>query len=83
MVQSFSTYQQFETKPCNLPLERQSTPDDPWQSMASDLSDFDGTQGMIVADVYSKMCFLRKRPLPGATAATVVSKMKEFFMDIE
>ena len=49
--------------------------------MASDLFDFDRAQYMVIADMYSKMCFVRKMPSSGATAAAVISKMKELFAE--
>ena len=36
---------------------------------------------MIVADMYSKMCFVRKMPSSEATAAAVISRMKEIFAE--
>ena len=36
---------------------------------------------MIMADMYSRMCFVRKMPSSGATAAAVISRKKEIFAE--
>ena len=36
---------------------------------------------MVTAHMYSKMFFVRKMPSSGATAAAVISKMKELFAE--
>ena len=81
MISSCTTCQLFQAKQCNTPLERCPTLDHPWQTVASDLFDFDGGQYMIMVDMYSKMCFVRKMPSSGATAAAVISRMKEIFAE--
>ena len=81
MISTCTTCQRFQAKQCALPLEWQPTPDHPWQIVASDLFDFNGAQYMVITDMYSKMCFVRKMPSSGATAAAVISKMKELFAE--
>ena len=81
MVSTYTTCQRFQAKQCDLPLEGQPTPDCPWQIMASDLFDFNGAQYMVITNMYSKMFFVRKMPSSGATAAAVISKMKELFAE--
>ena len=49
--------------------------------MASDPFDFDGRQYIVMADMYSKMCFVCKMFSAGATSAAVISKMKEIFAE--
>ena len=55
-----------------------------WPSMA-DLGFrsfyFNGGQYMVMADMYSKMCFVQKMASPGATSAAIISKMKETFVE--
>ena len=81
MISTCTTCQRFQAKQCILPLERQPTPDHPWHTMASDLFDFDRVQYMVIADMYSKMCFVRKIPSSGATAPAVISKMRGLFTE--
>ena len=42
LINSGITGQQFQAKQCDTPLEKCPTPDHPWQTVASDLFDFDG-----------------------------------------
>ena len=42
MINSCTTCHQFQAKQCNTSLEKCPTPDHPWQTLASDLLDFDG-----------------------------------------
>ena len=79
MINSCNTGQHFQGRQCDLPLDKQLTSDHPWQIMASDLFDFNGGQYMVMADMYSKMCFVWKMPSAGTTSAVVISKMKEIF----
>ena len=65
----------------DLLLEKQPTPNHPWQIAASDLFDFDGGKYMVVVDMYSKICFVPKMPSVGATSAAIISKMKETFAE--
>ena len=83
MISTCTTCQRFQAKQHILQLERQPTPDCPWQILASDLLDFDGAQYVVITDMYSKMSFVRKMPTSGATAAAVISKMKELFAEHE
>ena len=66
---------------CDLPLEKQPTPDCLLQIVASDLSDCDGGQYIVMADVYSKVSFVQKMPSAGATPAAMISKMKEIIAE--
>ena len=79
MINSCNTCQHFQARQYDLPIEKQPTPNHPWQIMASDLFDFDGGQYMVMPDMYSKMCFVQKVPSAGATSAAVIRKMKEIF----
>ena len=36
---------------------------------------------MVMADMYSKMCFVQKMPSAGATSAAIINKMKEIFAE--
>ena len=81
MISSCNTCQHFQVRQCNLPLEKQPTPDCPWQIMASDLFDFNGGQYIAMADMYSKMCFVQKMPSAIVTSAAIISKMKEIFAE--
>ena len=36
---------------------------------------------MVVADIYSRKCFVWKMPSAGATSAAVISRMKEIFAE--
>ena len=36
---------------------------------------------MIMANMYSKTCFVRKMPASGATAAAVINRMKGIFAE--
>ena len=81
MISTCTTCQRFQAKQSTLPLERQPTPDCPWQIMASDLLDSNGVQYMVIADMYSKIFFVRKLPSSGATRVAVISKMKELFAE--
>ena len=81
MISTCTMCQRFQAKQCTLPLERQPTPDCTWQILVSDLLDFDGAQYMVIADMYSKMFFVRKMSSGGATSAAIISKMKELFAE--
>ena len=83
MISTCTTCKRFQAKQCTLPPERQPTPDRPWQIVASDLLDFNGVQYMVIADMYSKMFFVRKMPSSGATATAVISKMKDCLLNME
>ena len=72
-------YLSQQARQCDLPLEKQPIPDHPQQIMPSGLFDFDGGQYIVVADMYSKMCFVWQMPSSGATSAAIISKMKEIF----
>ena len=45
------------------------------------LFDFNGGQYIVMADMYSKMCFVQKIPSAGARSAAIISKMKEIFAE--
>ena len=49
--------------------------------MASDPFDFKGGQYIVMADMYSKMCFVQKMPSTGATSAAIIIQMKEIFAE--
>ena len=76
MINSCNTCQCFQTRQFDLPLEKQPTPDCPWQIVASDLFDCDGGQYIVMNDMYSKMCFVQKMPSSGAKSAAIISKVK-------
>ena len=71
----------FQARQCDLPLEKQPTSNGLWQIVASDLFDFHGGQYIVMADMYSKMCFVWKMPSAGATSAAIISNMKELFAE--
>ena len=81
MINSGNTCQCFQTRQCDLPLEKQPTSNCSWQIMASDLFDFNGGQYIVMADMNPKNCFLQKMPSVGATWADVISKVKEIFAE--
>ena len=66
---------------CDLPLEKQPTPNCPWQIVASDLLDYDGGQYMVMCDMYSKMCFVWEMLSAGATSAAIISQIREIFAE--
>ena len=81
MIASCNICQNFQVRQHDLPLEKQPTPDHPWQIRASGLFGFDGKQYMIVTNMYPKLCFVQKIPSAGATSAAIVSKMKDIFAE--
>ena len=81
MINNCNICKFFQVRQCDLLLQKQPTPDHPWQIVASDLFDFDGGQYMVMADMYSEMCFVQKMPSVRATSAVIISKMKEIFAE--
>ena len=47
----------------------------------ADLFDFNGGQYIVMADMYSKMCFVCKMPSAGATSAAIFNNMREIFAE--
>ena len=49
--------------------------------MASDLFDFNVEPYIVMADMYSKMCFVWKMSSAGVTSAAIFSMLKEIFAE--
>ena len=81
MIKRCNICQLFQARLCDLHLEKQPTPNHPWQTVASDHFEFNRGQYIVVADRYLKMCFVWKIPSAGAASTTVISKMKEIFAE--
>ena len=80
-INSCKACQCFQVRQCDLPLEKQPTPHHQWEIVASDLFEFNGEKYIVMADMYSKMCFMLKMSSAGVISTAVISKMKEIFAE--
>ena len=68
---------QKNTPPAREPLLQSSLPDYPWERVATDLFELNGTTYMLLVDYYSR--YIEVQKLPSVTSASVITAMKAVF----
>ena len=76
MVKSCSICQK-NTPPAREPLLQSSLPDFPWERVATDLFELDGTTYLLLVDYYSR--YIEVQKLTSLTSASVITAMKAVF----
>ena len=79
MTTNCPTCIQFSNRQPKEPLHPHNVPSFPWQTLGTDLFDYQGAQYLLVADYYSKYPIVRK--LNSTKSAEVINRLKSVFAE--
>ena len=79
LVSTCDTCNTFKSKQQAEPMHLRELPSGPWEMLASDLFECNGSKYLLICDYYSKFHFVRR--VKGETSACIVQVLKEIFSE--